>query len=92
MHARIRLVKADTVIEIFTWIFCIHLDIFAIFYKKINTEIIKIPKFTPDPDHGWWDMAIEEASLVATREVWTRLGATLSSKSILDPYSPSYDL
>ena len=92
MHARIRLVDVDTVIEIFTWIFCIHLDIFVIFYEKIITEITKIPKSTPDPDHGWRDMAIEEASLVATREVWTRLGATLSSKSILDPYSPSYDL
>ena len=92
MHARIRLVKADTVIEIFTWIFCIHLDIFAIFKKIIITEITKMQKSTPDPDHGWRDMAIEEASLVATREVWTRSGATLSSKSILDPYSPSYDL
>ena len=43
-HARIRLVKADTVIEIFTWIFCIHLDIFAIFKKIIITEITKNAK------------------------------------------------
>ena len=92
VHARIRLVEADTVVEIFTWIFCIHLDIFVIFYKKIITEITKIPKSTPDPDHGWRDMAVEEASLVASREVRDRLAATLPSKSILDPYPTSYDL
>ena len=91
-HARIRLVEADTVVEIFTWIFCIHLDIFVIFYKKLITEITKIPKSTPDPDHGWRDMAVEKASLVASPGVRDRLAGTLPSKSILDPYSPSYDL
>ena len=56
--------EADTVVEIFTWIFCIHLDIFGIFDKHLITEITKFPKSTPDPDHGWRDIAVEGTSSI----------------------------